>query len=187
MKHLAPLALAFGLAGLIVSPALAETENKRHYGNCTVATERDEFTDEISHHSLSCGPHVNVFPLTHPTPLFFDFTLFCGRQPWNGIMLRVELQSHLNSDSIRVRYRWGKKKAQSEIWEWKHGNTMSAAIGRNADTFNRFLEGLATTKRLVIQVGDYKSSRKILDGIPDIKYKGEAPAVPDFKARCGKE
>ena len=174
MKRLASLAFAF--AGLFAVPALAETENKERYGgNCSVATERDDFTDEITHHWLRC---IN-FNFFTPEVGASDFMLFCGRLPGYGVVLRTESQFHPSGDSVSVRYRWGKEKAQSENWEWKGDATIAAATTRNADTFSRFVEGMVTTNRLIFQVGTEKGSVKVTET--------ERLAIPDFKARCGKE
>ena len=170
MKRLAPLALAFGLAVLLAGPALAENENEKNYGKCRVVTERDDFTDKISYHWLFClgdaagGERFEIYALS----------LHCGVYPFNGVGFKAGTQFHLNGQ-IRIQYRWGKEKAQSGNWEWG-GNV---AIQRSANATDRFLKAMTRTNRLIFQVGKNKGIVKITEA--------ERAAIPDFKARCGKE
>ena len=173
MKRLAPLALAFGLAGLIVSPALAETEQYREYGRCAIGTERDGFTDKITSHSLMCWGKAKS-PWRHGP----SFTVTCEKLDDDSVMLITEEESDFDTDnSIHVRYRWGKEKTHESRWRAMRDG--KGAIDWKSETVERFLEGMSSTNGLLFEVGIVQKKIKITET--------ERAAIPDFKARCGKE
>ncbi len=100
------------------------------------------------------------------------FLLTCGGK--DAVALKAGLQFHID-EHIHVIYRWGKKKPVEGNWSWRSkGN----ALVRSDKTVDQFLDGMATTDRLIFQLGDEK-------GIVNIG-EAERAAIPDLKARCGK-
>ena len=146
---------------------MAEDEHIQRYGNCLVQTQRDDFTDKVISQQIICfgtGPRSRSFG-SH------GFVLSCGDH--NAVVLISGVQLHLKG-RIRVRYRWGKKKeAQQANWRWTKG----VALWLGAPIVDRFLDGMATTERLIYEVGDDRGVVAISDA--------ERASIPDFNQRCG--
>ena len=162
---------AISLVGLLlliagVVPAMAEGEHRQRYGNCLVQTQRDDFTDKVISHQFICfgtGPGSRSLGS-------YGFVLSCGDD--NGVVLLGGVQFHLK-ERIRVRYRWGKKEAQQAHWQWVN----EVALWVGAPIVDRFLDGMATTERLIYEVGDERGVVAISDA--------ERAGIQDFNQRCG--
>ena len=141
----------------------AEFESQRKYGNCIVATDRDDFTDELKGHFMTCIDYETRDQIV----------LRCGQ--FGGIWLSVGVHGS-NKDKVHVRYRWGKNETQEGFWK----NIGKYVINQDSQTLDNFAEAIVTEQRLIYKVGNFKGVVR-LDGIfAKLRRKG----VRDFKARC---
>ena len=142
----------------------AEFESQRKYGgNCIVATDRDDFTDELKGHRMLC---IDLETRDH-------IVLRCGQ--FGGIWLSVGVHGS-NKDKVHVRYRWGKNETQEGFWK----NIGKYVINQDSQTLDNFAEAILTEQRLIYEVGNFKGVVRL-----DLMFQFQRnKGVRDFKARC---
>ena len=140
------------------------------HGGCVVATERDDFTDEISTHFIVCEGQGSSGSYGD-----YDFGAACSNKKTVLVRLEAGIQLHLE-DYIQVKYRFGKDRAEVASWEW---SSNSGAVNRFRGTHDAMVNRLGNAKKgekFIFQVGNNK-------GV--IKFSGEeGTAVAGYLKRC---
>ncbi len=168
MHIFVPLFAALALAG---SPAQADTssssevKNAQHYGNCTVSTSVDMFTDKETH-SLLCMEET----LTDQTLIHIG-----SNSEGLFIILSKGLQIHMEWN-IPVAIRFDKGPLIKRDADWIPENGERAYILDDEQLTRQFLHDLARGQRVAIQVGDERGH---------IQLDGSQRAVADFRRRAG--
>ena len=166
------LCVLVAVVGLSLAQAQADTSSSheikdaKHYGNCTVSTSVDMFTDEESH-SLLCMEET----LTNQTLIHIG-----GGSKSKGFFLILSkgLQVHMEW-SIPVAIRIDKGPLIKRSADWIPENGERAYIF-DEQLVRSLLHDLVRGQRIAIQVGDERGH---------IRLDGSQRAVADFRRRAG--
>ena len=147
----------------------AEVVEIQSHGTCVVATEKDDFTDKTSSHSIMCTGQSS-------SDSYGNYVLVasCPDKITTFVILQAGIQFHLEKN-IQVKYRFGKDKAETASWNW----SKNSAVDLSRSTHDTMVNRLKNTKKgekFIFQVGDEK-------GV--IKFTGkEREAAIQYLKRC---
>ena len=151
----------------------AEFIGVESHGICQVSTEKDDFTDKISHHTIGCQGRSSSDSFGN-----YVFNAVCsGAEPATFVVFKAGIQFHLE-DYIEVKYRFGKDKAEVTRWLWSSGVGAANSSRNTHDTMIKRLSWKAKQRgeKLIFQVGKNK-------GV--IEFTGEeGKAVEEYRKRC---
>ena len=164
-------AVVYAIAMLLVFGMVAHVESVNHkeYGNCTVLTSVDEFTDDEMDHILLCFSG-GLLGLLMEGP---GLALRWYEEGGTTVSFRTgDLVFLENLSSVSVVFRIDKGVVREGKWHW-NSDGMSA-VTHDQMIFDLLLKELPSGKRIVFKIGDEK-------GI--VALDGSARAIRDFRSR----
>lgn len=141
--------------------AHSELVDIKEFGQCAVATEVDDFTDEKSPQLYCLGNGDGLGE--------YGVFVTCLQQRF-GTGFQAGLQFHTDK-TTDVLYRFDKGKLATESWRYS-GNT---ALTFDEGVHHHFVESIAKAKKLVFKVGKEAAS---------VDLTGNLGATTEYKKRC---
>ena len=172
---------------LIIFPASIDSEvhSVESYGICSVITDVDDFTDEITH-GLFCVPDLNV-----NTTVLMSLdermrrvskdmvAILCNEETQHRIMMKgnLDVRAYYSGEfPIDVRYRFDKGNIYEELWtnvDWWGG-----AATDDTEIVARFVAELASVKDTLV-FGVKETIVRL-----DLADTDSASALVDYNSRC---